>query len=119
MQNCRRKAWDKIVSMNRWTDRQTDRQTNGHENCICTTSYTQKHYVQISEQYLQKYRSNALDNNDLVKFTSSGGDNSATNDSMIMKIAHAELYTISNTVCNFEFSTCITVRLFLWTTIIQ
>ena len=73
----------------------------------------------MSEQYLQKCRSNALDNNDLVKFTSSRGDNSATNDSMEMKIAHAELYITNNTVCNFEFITCNTVGLFLWTTIIQ
>ena len=64
-------------------------------------------------------RSNALDNNDLVKFTSSMGNNSATNDSMVMKIAHAELYTTSNIVCKLEFSTCNTVGLFLWTTIIQ
>ena len=42
-----------------------------------------------------------------------------SNDSMVMKIAHAELYTTSNIVCNFEFSTCNTVGLFLWTTIIQ
>ena len=69
--------------------------------------------------YLQKCRSNALDNNDLEKFTSSRGDNSATNDSMVMKIAHAELYTTSNIVCNFEFSKGNTVGLFLWTTIIQ
>ena len=45
---------------------------------------------------MQKCRSNVLDNNDLVKFTSSRGDNSATNDSMVMKIAHAELYITSN-----------------------
>ena len=100
-------------------DRQTDGQTDGHENCICTTSYTHKHYVQISEEYLQKCRVNALDNNDLVKFTSSRGDNSATKDSMVMKIAYPELYTTSNIVCNFEFSTCNTVGLFLCTTIIQ
>ena len=68
---------------------------------------------------LEKCRSNALDYNDSVKFTSSHGDNSATNDSMVMKIAHAELYTTSNIVCNFEFSICSTVGLFLWTTIIQ
>ena len=69
----------------------------------------------------KKCRSNALNNNDLVKFTSSRGDNSASNDSMVMKIVHAELYTCttSNIVCNFEFSTCNTVGLFLWTTIIQ
>ena len=58
---------------------------------------------------MQNCRSNALDNNDLVNFTSSRGDNSATNDSMVMKIAHAELYTTSNSVCNFEFSTCNTI----------
>ena len=56
---------------------------------------------------------------DSVKFTSSRGDNSATNDSIVMKIAHAALYTTSNIVCNFEVSTCNTVGLFLWTTIIQ
>ena len=52
----------------------------------------------MSEQCLQKCRSNTLDNNHLVKFTSSRGDNSVTNDSMVMKIAHAELYTTSNIV---------------------
>ena len=49
---------------------------------------------------------------DLVKFTSSRADNSATNDSMVMKIAHVELYTTSNILCNFEFSTCNTVGFF-------
>ena len=32
----------------------------------------------------------------IYKFTSSRGDNSATNDSIITKIAQAELYTTSN-----------------------
>ena len=32
------KLWTKLCP-------RTDRQTNGHENCICTTSYTHKHYV--------------------------------------------------------------------------
>ena len=68
---------------------------------------------------MQKCWSNALDNNDLVKFKSSRGDNSVTNDSMVMKIALAELYTTSNIVYNFELSTCNIVGLFLWTTIIQ
>ena len=68
---------------------------------------------------LAKSRSNALDNNDLVQLTSSRGDNSATNESMVMKITHAEMYTTSNIVCHFEFRTCNTVGLFLWTTIIQ
>ena len=62
---------------------------------------------------MQKSRSNAMDNNDLVKFTCSTEDNSATNDSTVMKIAQAELYTISNIVCNVEFSTCNTVGLSL------
>ena len=86
-----------------------------------TDKYAQlhTHTNTISEQYLQKCRSIALDNDDLVKFTSSRGDNSATNDSMVMKIAHAELCTTSNIVCNFELSTCNTVGLFFWTTIIQ
>ena len=66
---------------------------------------------------MKKCRSNALDNNDLVKFTSSRADNSATG--MVVRIAHVDLYTTSNIVCNFEFSTCKTVGLFLWTTIIQ
>ena len=74
--------------------------TDRHENCICTTSFSHKHYVQISEEYLQKCLSNALDNNDLVRFTSPRGDNSATKDSMVMKIAHAKLYNTSNIVCN-------------------
>ena len=40
---------------------------------------------------MQKRRSNTLDNNDLIKFTSSRGDNSANNDSVVMKTAHAEV----------------------------
>ena len=60
-----------------------------------------------------------LDNNNSVKFTGSRGDNSTTNDSMVMKIALAELYTSSNIVCNFKFSTCNTVGEKLQTTIIH
>ena len=110
MQKCRSNAPDKMASMDRWTDGQTDGQPWGFQ-------YTPPlHYGGIiNGQCIM----NALDNNDLVKFTSSRGDNSATNDSMVMKIAHAELYTTSNIVCNFEFSTCNTVGLFLLTTIIQ
>ena len=96
-----RVALDKIVS--------TDRRKNGHENCICTTSYTHKHYVLISEEYLQKYRSNTLANNDLVKFTSSREDNSTNNDSMVMKIAHAQLHMYTNIKYKFQSSTCKTV----------
>ena len=64
-----------------------------------------------------KFQSSTCKNVGVVKFTR--GDNSATNDSMVMKIAHAEVYTTSNIVCNFEFSTINTVGLLLWTTMIQ
>ena len=47
-----------------------------------------------------------MNNNNSVKFTSSRGDNSAAKDSIVMTIAHADLYTTSNIVCN-------TVGLFL------
>ena len=104
---------NKIVSTDRWMDRQTDIKIE------YAKLHIQTNIVLISEQYLQKCRSNALVNNDLVKFTSPRGDNSATNDNMVMKIAHAGLYTTSNIVCTFELSTCNTVGLFLWKTIIQ
>ena len=58
---------------------------------------------------MQKCRSNALDNNDLVKFTSSRGDNSATNDSMVMKIPHAQLQMYTNIMYKFQSSMCKTV----------
>ena len=38
---------------------------------------------------------------------------------MKLKIERAELYTTSIIVCNSEFSTCNTVRLLLWKTIIH
>ena len=111
-----RVAPDKIVSM----DRQTDMKI------AYAQLHIRKHYVQISEQYLQKCRSNALDNNDLVKFISSRGDNSATNVSMVMKIAQAEPYTTSDIVSLssvhailLDYFSAILLGLFLWTTIIQ
>ena len=92
-----RVAPDKIVSM----DRQTDGQTNKK------IAYAELHiHTNIMDKFqsstCKKCRTNALDNNDLVKFTSRRGDNSPTNDSMVMNIAHADLYTTSNIVCNFE-----------------
>ena len=54
---------------------------------------------------MQKCRSNALDNKDLVKFTSSRGDNSITNDSMVIKIAHAQLHMYTNIMYEFQSST--------------
>ena len=109
--NCRRKVPDKIVSTDRRLDRQTDMKI-AYAQLHIQLLYTQTLCVNF-RAVLAKRRSNDLDNNDLVKFTSSRGDNSATNDNMVMKIAHAELYTTSNIVCNFEFSTCNTVELFL------
>ena len=41
---------------------------------------------------MQYCRIISLDNNNSVKYTSSRKDNSTTNDSMVMKIAHATLY---------------------------
>ena len=52
----------------------------------------------------------SLDNNNSVKFTSSRGDNSTTNDSMVMKIAHAQLHMYTNIMYKFWSSTCKTVE---------
>ena len=41
---------------------------------------------------MQNCRRKAPDNNNSGKFTCSRGDNSTTNDSMVMKIAHAQLH---------------------------
>ena len=99
-----REAMDEIVS--------TDRRTDGHENRICTK-------LHIQTNIMCKFQSSTCKNvgvmlwinNELVIFKSSRGDNSATNHSMVMKIAHAELYTTIKILCNFEFSTCNTVGL--------
>ena len=56
-----------------------------------------------------KTRRKAPDNNNSVKFTSSRGDNSTTNDSMVMKIAHAQLHMYTNIMYKFQGSTCKTV----------
>ena len=56
-----------------------------------------------------KCRIISLDNNNSVKFTSSGGDNSATIDSTVMKIAHAQLHMYTNIMYKFQSSTCKTV----------
>ena len=47
-----------------------------------------------------------LENNNSVKFTSSRGDNSTTNDSVVMKIAHAQLHMYANIMYKFQTSTC-------------
>ena len=51
----------------------------------------------------------SLDNNNSVKFTCSREDNSTTNDSMVMKIAHAQLHMYTNIMYKFQSSTCKTV----------
>ena len=59
---------------------------------------------------MQYCRIISLDNNKSVKFTCSRGDNSTTNDSMVMKIEHAQLHMYTNTMYyNFQSSTCKTV----------
>ena len=50
-----------------------------------------------------------LDNNNSVTFTSSRADNSTTNDSMVMKIAQAQLHMYTNIIDKFQSSTCKTV----------
>ena len=51
----------------------------------------------------------SLDNNNSIKFTSSREDNSTTSDSMVMKIAHAQLHMYTNIMHKFQSSTCKTV----------
>ena len=56
-----------------------------------------------------------MDNNNSVKFTSSGEDNSTTNDSMVMEIACAQLHMYTNIMYKFQSSICKTVGEKLWT----
>ena len=49
---------------------------------------------------MQYCRIISLDNNNSVKFTSSRGDNSTTNGSMVMKIAHAQLHMYTKLCIN-------------------
>ena len=53
---------------------------------------------------MQYCRIISLDNNNSVKFTSSWKDNSTTNDSMVMKIAHAQLHMYTNIMCKLQTS---------------
>ena len=58
---------------------------------------------------MQYCRIISLENKNSVKFTSSREDNSTTNDSMVMKIAHAQLHMYTNIMYKFHSSTCTTV----------
>ena len=58
---------------------------------------------------MQYCRIISLENNNSVKFTSLRGDNSTTNDSMVMKIAHAQLHMYTKIMYKFQSSTCKTV----------
>ena len=51
----------------------------------------------------------SLDHNNSVKFTSSRGDNSTANDSMVMKIACAQLHMYTIIMYKFQSSMCNTV----------
>ena len=66
---------------------------------------------------MQYYRIISLDSNNSVKFTSSREDNSTTNDSMDMKIAHAQLHMYTNSMYKFQSSACKTVGEKLRTTL--
>ena len=50
-----------------------------------------------------------LDYNNSVKFTGSRGDYFTTNDSMVIKIAHAQLHMYTNIMYKFQSSTCKTL----------
>ena len=52
----------------------------------------------------------SLDNNNSVKFTSTREDNSTINDSMVMKISHAQLIMYTNIMYKFQSIMCKTVR---------
>ena len=54
---------------------------------------------------MKKCRRKAPENNNSVKSTSSREDNSTTNDSMVMKIAHAQLHMYTNIMYKFHSST--------------
>ena len=68
---------------------------------------------------LANCRRKAPNNINSVKFTSLRGDNSTTNDSMVMKTAHAQLHMYTNIRYKFQNSTCKTVGEMLRTTLIQ
>ena len=64
---------------------------------------------------MQYCRIISLDNNYSVKFTSSRGDNFRINDSMVMKIAHAQLHMYTKIMYKFQSSMCKTVGEKVWT----
>ena len=68
---------------------------------------------------MQYCRIISLDNNNSVKFTSSRENSSTTNDSMVMKIAHAQLDMYTNIMYKFQSSTCKTVGEKLQTKIVS
>ena len=87
MQNCRRKAQDNNNSVKFTSSRGDNSTTN--DSMVMKIAHAQLHmYTNIMykfhEQYMQNCRRKAPDNNNSVKFTSSRGDNSTTNDSMVM-----------------------------------
>ena len=94
MQYCRIISLDNNYSV-KFTSSRGDNSTT-YDNMVMKIAHAQFHMytniMQISEQCVQNCRRKALDNNNSVKFTSSRGDNSTTNDSMVMKIAHAQLH---------------------------
>ena len=64
---------------------------------------------------MQSCRRKASDNNNSVKFISSRGDNSTTNDSMVMKTANAQLHMYTNIMYKLTSIMCKTVGEKLWT----
>ena len=111
MQYCRIISLDNNNSV-KFTSSRGDNSTT-YDNMVMKIAHAQFHMytniMQISEQCVQNCRRKALDNNNSVKFTSSRGDNSTTNDSMVMKIAHAQLHMYTSIMYKFQSNMCKTV----------
>ena len=121
MQNCGRKAPDNNNSVKFTSSRGDNSTTN--DSLVMKISHAQLHmYKNIMYKFqtsMCKTRRKDPDNNNSVKFTSSRGDNSTTNDSMVMKIAHEQFHMYTNTIYKFQSSKCKTIGEKLQTTIIQ
>ena len=117
MQSCRRKAPDNNNSVKFTSSRGDNSKTN--DSMVMKIAHAQLHmYTNIMYKFqssMCKTRRKAPDNNNLVKFTSSRGDNSKTNNSMVMKIAHAQLHMYTNIMYKFQSSMCKTVEEMLQT----
>ena len=121
MQYCRIISLDNNDSVKFTSSRGDNSTTN--DSMVIKIPYAQLHmYTDIMYKFQSstcKTRRKAPDNNNSVKFTSSRGDNSTTNNSMVMKIEHAQLHMYTDIMYKFQSIKCKTVGEKLRTTIIQ